>query len=169
MVNRVPSSKEISKDNKMEIYTKPMTEREFLFTLLASNFGIAPRVVGFRRDQGMYMVDIELYPYTLMDVPDWCRYKDQVHRLLQQLHDIGILHNDVTEENIVVNPQTGDVRLIDFGLSLWIDDIQDVNPNGEVADIYGRALTMQDPDEDIFEDVNQILLWEEDEIYRICR
>jgi len=41
--------------------------------------------------------------------------------LVQQLHQLGYLHWDLTEENIVYDKETQDVRLIDFGLSIAIE------------------------------------------------
>lgn len=35
----------------------------------------------------------------------------------------GVLHHDVKEDNILLNPKTLEVKLIDFGLSLLLKDV----------------------------------------------
>jgi len=34
-----------------------------------------------------------------------------------ELHKIGIIHGDLSSENVMINPKTFDVKLIDFDLS----------------------------------------------------
>ncbi|MBW4625337.1 MAG: AAA family ATPase [Brasilonema octagenarum HA4186-MV1] len=41
----------------------------------------------------------------------------QITNILGQLHQINIIHKDINPSNIVLNPQTGQLKLIDFGLS----------------------------------------------------
>lgn len=38
---------------------------------------------------------------------------------LKLIHGMGISHNDIKPENILVNPGTGDIKYIDFGLSCF--------------------------------------------------
>jgi tRNA A-37 threonylcarbamoyl transferase component Bud32 len=59
----------------------------------------------------------------LMDEPVRTFYKEDGVKLVRKLHSLGIFHADITEENFVVNPITGEMKMIDFGLSCWIDDI----------------------------------------------
>ena len=40
-----------------------------------------------------------------------------IARKLAQVHRSRIIHKDIKPENIVMNPQTGEIRLIDFGIS----------------------------------------------------
>ncbi len=41
------------------------------------------------------------------------------------LHDLGIVHLDLHTQNIVLDPSTGDVRLIDLGMARWIRDLHE--------------------------------------------
>ena len=104
----------------MQTFTKVVTEKELLFTLIASHLNICPKVLSY---QGEIMI-IQKYPRVLIDEPSWSKYQMKIVNLVQQLHAIGILHADISEENIVLNPITQEVRLIDFGMSRWIEDIQ---------------------------------------------
>jgi Kae1-associated kinase Bud32 len=42
-----------------------------------------------------------------------------------QLHDNGIVHQDLTTSNMIVHAESGEVYLIDFGLSFFSDKIED--------------------------------------------
>jgi len=46
----------------------------------------------------------------------------EVSKGLQFLHDNNIIHLDIKEENILYNPVTGNVKIIDFDLSLIFND-----------------------------------------------
>lgn len=72
-----------------------------------------------------------LYSMTLRDFyKSNCKkptYPAQVSRLMNTichgvyaLHRVGILHLDIKPDNILINPETMDVRLIDFGISQYI-------------------------------------------------
>lgn len=106
-----------------DFYIKEVTEKEFLFTVLASNYEIAPKLISWKRDRGTYIIKSERYPETLMDQPIYSIYKEDGVKLIRKLHSLGIFHSDVTEENFVVNPETKEIKLIDFGCSCWIEDI----------------------------------------------
>ncbi len=38
--------------------------------------------------------------------------------VLEQIHRRGVIHKDINPRNIVINPSTGEVKLIDFGLAM---------------------------------------------------
>ncbi len=42
-----------------------------------------------------------------------------------RLHDLGIVHMDLHTQNIVIDPESGDVRLIDLGMSRWLADLHE--------------------------------------------
>lgn len=83
-----------------------------------------------------------------------------IARTLAALHDIPIVHKDVTPQNIIWNPQTGEVRLIDFAASFagqferpfeltgtlaWIPPEQTARINRNIdrrSDLYGLGATM---------------------------
>lgn len=77
----------------MEVFTKNMGEKEFLFTLLASNAQLVPRILSWKRDHGKYLVNMEQYPSTLIQLPIWKTYHDQVVELLTKLHSMVIFLN----------------------------------------------------------------------------
>jgi tRNA A-37 threonylcarbamoyl transferase component Bud32 len=109
--------------SEMQLYTKLVNEKEILFTLIASNEGISPKLISWKRDNGKYIIKSEQYLGMLMDEPVRTFYKEDGVKLVRKLHSLGIFHADITEENFVVNPITGEMKMIDFGLSCWIDDI----------------------------------------------
>lgn len=41
------------------------------------------------------------------------------------LHNLGIVHMDLHTQNIVIDPESGDIRLIDLGMSRWIRDLHE--------------------------------------------
>lgn len=49
--------------------------------------------------------------------------RDQIAELTSRLHDLDILHGDLHTRNIVINPKTSVVRLIDFGESKLISSL----------------------------------------------
>ncbi|MEM7180843.1 MAG: AAA family ATPase, partial [Spirochaetota bacterium] len=38
-------------------------------------------------------------------------------KALGEIHDFGIIHKDIKPENMILNPNTGDIRITDFGIS----------------------------------------------------
>src|SRR3989338_4593133 len=69
--------------------------------------------------------EIELYPLTLDDIPINKRkfYVNAIKNKLMELYNLNIFHGDIHEENIVINPETEQVRLIDFGRSKFFNEI----------------------------------------------
>ena len=50
-----------------------------------------------------------------------CNQRDMAFKALRAIHSLGILHNDIREENILVN-EKGEIYIIDFGLSIITND-----------------------------------------------
>lgn len=112
----------------MATYIKHMSEREFLITLTAAKAGIAPKIKSYQRlfSPLRYEVSLERYPLTLIDIEeiaDRRTYCPQILTLVERLHCLGIAHLDINEENIVVDPIKHQARLIDFGMSRWVEEI----------------------------------------------
>jgi serine/threonine protein kinase len=51
---------------------------------------------------------------------------------VSQLHALGIVHGDISPNNVIVHDETGNVQLIDFEAS-WIPDIQDIQEKTKTA------------------------------------
>ena len=109
---------------------------ELIFMLAASNAGITPKVLDWYYDAGLYRVITESYPITLEEDLEPGKRSEQIVALVQKLHSIGIYHNFLDEEfNIAVNPETNEVRLINFCRSMWISDLSDIS---FINEIYGK-------------------------------
>lgn len=55
--------------------------------------------------------------YSPMPIPDFLKLAIALVETLGQLHQNQIIHRDINPSNIVLNPSTGQVKLIDFGLA----------------------------------------------------
>jgi len=132
------------------VYTKEVNEHEFLITSIASRVGICPKLISWKCVDDEYTINLEKYPKTLSDVTGWSNYKKKAVELLNKLHSLEIVHCDIYEHNIVVNPDTNDVKLIDFGLSEWYNDIK-----GENINYYGTSISV----EELFKEEMDVLVW----------
>ena len=113
----------------MESYSKKVKAKELLLTFTASYYDIAPYFVDYEIKNDRYIMLLEQWPTTLINESAWEKYKKKAIELIKNLHSIGIFHSDITEENFVVNPSTGEIKLINFGLSCWIDELTENNFN----------------------------------------
>jgi tRNA A-37 threonylcarbamoyl transferase component Bud32 len=116
-------------------FTKIVCKREMELLTMANGeaiavANIAPLVLSTKRiDKNNYEVDMERYEESLSDLFKQKRSKelhtclDATDELLVQLHKIGIIHQIISEDNIVYNKLTGEVRLIDFGMSVLIAEL----------------------------------------------
>jgi predicted ATPase/signal transduction histidine kinase/GAF domain-containing protein/tRNA A-37 threonylcarbamoyl transferase component Bud32 len=55
--------------------------------------------------------------YCPMSLHEWLRLSIQLTEILGQIHTANVIHKDINPSNIVVNPETGVVKIIDFGIS----------------------------------------------------
>jgi tRNA A-37 threonylcarbamoyl transferase component Bud32 len=68
-----------------------------------------------------YMGDewVDLYDYIEMFGPVNEKHSREIFRkvvdTLQIMHGMGLCHNDIKDENVLINPKTREVKLIDFG------------------------------------------------------
>ncbi len=53
-------------------------------------------------------------PFTL---PEFLHIAIQIANALDKVHQNNVIHKDINPSNIVLNPQTGQLKIIDFGLS----------------------------------------------------
>jgi tRNA A-37 threonylcarbamoyl transferase component Bud32 len=122
----------------MATFTKTIRAPELEFYRKAEEAGIAPRIVRYVQVEDHYELTTERYSHTLINVQ---QNKEEVQfiiaeakMLIQKLHDLGILHGDLSEENIVYDRDTKRVAIIDFGLSKYIKDI--TNVEREIKELY---------------------------------
>ncbi len=110
----------------MCVYTKVISATELRILKIASDHNISPKLISSQPiENNEFLSETELYPLTLIDLPLEQRkiYANSIKDLVQQLHQLQIFHSDITEENIVIDPQTNQVKIIDFGLSKFFSDI----------------------------------------------
>lgn len=41
---------------------------------------------------------------------------------VKDIHEVDIVHGDIKTNNIIINPETGDIKVIDFGAAIFIED-----------------------------------------------
>lgn len=127
-----------------------VSQLEADITALASTNEVSPKVTSllpvnnepklFHVDSEKNTITLELWPYVLIDLPqnEWILYKEPVVNCLKKLHSLGVVHGDLSEENIVVNPETKDAKIIDFGLSNYASNI-DVEEFNRLRDFDAKS------------------------------
>jgi tRNA A-37 threonylcarbamoyl transferase component Bud32 len=121
----------------MATYTKTIRASELEFYRKAESAGIAPRIISCVQVNDHYELTTERYSQTLFDVKDKEEVKfiiAQAKVLVHKLHDVGILHGDLSEENIVYDRDTKRVAIIDYGMAKYISQI--INIEKEVEELY---------------------------------
>jgi len=81
-----------------------------------------------------FVITTEKYPEMLLDQPKWVDYKEDAVALIRKLHSLGIFHGNISEENFVINPNTKEIRLKNFRLSYWIDEITETQCKSTYTD-----------------------------------
>jgi len=138
-------------DPSTNTYTKKVSLQELEFNRMAEKQDICPRIVSVEKYEGKswyyrkvdgiihvdnehkvldptqyYIMTSELYPGTLYEylenTKDTKIFK-KVSEKVKKLHELGILHGDLHQNNIVMNPSTKDVRIIDLGNSCYISEL----------------------------------------------
>jgi len=133
---------EVKQEQQKQMIHKPVKTNqqiEFLFNRLAQKTGKQYRdfirFSGYDPKTGsMWMQRLQKPWEILSEFTKRLRREQSVERMdkfvrmmcglvyaLQGLHDGGIVHLDIKDTNIFVNPETGDIRLFDFGVSCDIN------------------------------------------------
>ena len=94
-----------------------VSTREIEMYIEASNAGISPPIVSLTPNS---IQSVEFTPLLNIPIKERKQYCEQLMSLMQQLHELGIFHCDVTEENMVVDIASGRCYIIDFGLSRYM-------------------------------------------------
>jgi serine/threonine protein kinase len=113
----------------MNNFEKKLTPRERLMTAAVAGTGILP---DFTIEGDTLM--LRRYPMTLaayIEANDITTIEQlggvaaAIDDKIGALHELGIVHLDLHTQNIVLDPATGDVRLIDLGMSRFIRDLHE--------------------------------------------
>ena len=87
--------------------------------------GVA-KALGLETEQHRWFIVLEDFGGDSLDklnlagnltVPDFLKLAIKITEALSQIHQQRIIHKDINPSNIVFNPQTGQVKLIDLGIS----------------------------------------------------
>jgi serine/threonine protein kinase len=125
--------KVLDSNSKIYYYEKEINEREKGFYITLKDTNITPNFTFFIKD-GKEYVRIEDYGITLAyyiesneiwDLKSLSHVRLKLNEQIQKLHDLGIVHIDLHSKNILVDPSCFDLKLIDFDLSRFIDDLCD--------------------------------------------
>ncbi|MBD0345071.1 MAG: AAA family ATPase, partial [Coleofasciculus sp. Co-bin14] len=68
----------------------------------------------------------------------------QITEILSKVHHLNIIHKDINPSNIVFNPQTGQVKLIDFGISTVLSR---ENPSLKNPNVLEGTLAYMSPEQ----------------------
>jgi serine/threonine protein kinase len=122
------------------MHTKVVSEKELTITAVASELGVGAELLCSERlENGKHSISLRKYPFTLYKLYQKQRYVEyntyllQARELLQKLHAAGVFQGDISEENalagsgyadnIMCDPTTHEVRVIDFGMSYFTCDV----------------------------------------------
>ena len=120
-----------------------------------STLKVAPKILNVKAIVNMLEIETVKYPMTLSEYVDGGgdleTFQDQISRLISINHKNKILHGDLHSNNIVVNPETHKVRIIDFGESREFNYIYDL-------DQLNRFLQPENP----FQSLNDVIEFEKE-------
>jgi predicted ATPase/signal transduction histidine kinase/CheY-like chemotaxis protein len=100
-------------------------KREYEITRAIDLAGVI-QVYELKQDNRQWLMELEDFGATSLaqlglagrlSPADFLRLALQITEILDQIHQKGIIHKDINPANIVLNPDTGQVKLIDFGIS----------------------------------------------------
>lgn len=115
------------------MHIKKVNALELELFKIASQNDCAPRIIKVNQQNEKFLITTELYPVTINDLIINKQFKLAISflfkskEILRKLHQLNILHRDVSEDNIVCNLETNEVKFIDFGMSQKLSSIIDIN------------------------------------------
>jgi serine/threonine protein kinase len=68
-------------------------------------------------------VNTIVYDNIIMQTTIMNKCITQLYEGLYEIHSRGVFHRDIKPENIIIDPKTGNIKYIDFGVSSTTDDI----------------------------------------------
>lgn len=108
---------------------KKISMNEYNFYKLLRGTGITPDIISIEPDLleipeyhstlGDILIEVPLTPLGISDL------YERVRDLIQRLHQMGIVHGDLHNDNIVCSKDLKDVRLIDFEKSTFKQIVDD--------------------------------------------
>lgn len=127
-------------------YAKLVRNTELALTLLADQLHVGAKILSISRDcDDLWQMVTASAGQMLGDLSleERRKVKEETLRLLGRLHQFGILHRDITEENIVVHQ--GVVSIIDYGLAvLCTPELDLIRTAREVFDVALVNATLDD-------------------------
>lgn len=108
----------------METFSKRISMNEYNFYKILDGTNITPRIISINRD----ILVIERYYDTVGNIlmnknlssKELEKMTNDIKAVISRLHEIGILHGDLHNDNIVCNEELTDFRIIDFEYSTFI-------------------------------------------------
>ncbi|MCT7972049.1 PAS domain S-box protein [Laspinema olomoucense] len=79
-----------------------------------------------------------------LELKDFFNLAIAITEILSQIHEHNIIHKDINPSNIVLNPQTGQVKIIDFGISAVLSQ---ENPSFQNANRLEGTLSYMSPEQ----------------------
>lgn len=129
--NKIKRKLEKKTEIMENIYKKIVKEKEVKFYSRAAANGISPSLISHYKDGEYITMCTEKYPHTLYDLIQKGVTKERLTEIIDEarlrlsdLHNIGIIHGGLSEENIIIN---NDVKLIDFGMAYEVNSITHEN------------------------------------------
>jgi serine/threonine protein kinase len=124
------------------MFTKNISHNEYGIIQILQHTNIVPTIITLS-PSSVIMVK---YPTNLADYIEENNFHqlsqlnqipNQIMVLIDQLHLLDIFHGDIHTGNIVLNPETNDVKIVDFGESRRISRMKqsDIKFFNEVFDI----------------------------------
>jgi serine/threonine protein kinase len=140
--------------------SKVINEHEFMLLKMASEAKIAPKIKKITELPGnRYRIILAKYPMTLEEFRDQGgdieEFEDRINKLIKDLHFLGIFHGDLHANNIVIDPDNGLIKIIDFGKSILFREFKD-NPEKYLKE-YTDFLEPDEP----FDSLDDMLEFEE--------
>jgi predicted ATPase/signal transduction histidine kinase/CheY-like chemotaxis protein/tRNA A-37 threonylcarbamoyl transferase component Bud32 len=84
------------------------------------------------------------FGYEPMPLPEFLGIALKITEILSQIHAANIIHKDINPSNIVSNPETGVVKIIDFGISTLLAR---TNPSFKNPNILEGTLAYMSPEQ----------------------
>ena len=112
-----------------KVITNPViAERELKFLDLIKSKRLknvlAPISIDYAKQSVVFpkMTSVTLLPFNILSNHSRLHIVKQLLNGIKELHSLGIIHNDIKLDNILYDPNTLNVKIIDFSTSLFIDE-----------------------------------------------